>query len=227
MLGETVAQDETVGAALEAVVMGNRSTITLPESITTIKKYAFYKDTKIEDLQANGVTSIGTYAFYGCTSLALTSLPDSVTSIATSAFEGCTSLALTSLPENLKTLQQKAFYGCTALISIKSTSTTLGTIVLQAFQNCTALEKIDLMTSGAISAQVFQGCSNLNAVILRKTTGIITLGASSAFTSTPIASGTGYIYVPSDLLETYKAATNWSKYSAQFRAIEDYPDICG
>lgn len=226
-LEETVAQDESIGVALKAVVEGKTSEITLPDSITSIKKYAFYKDTIITDLQANSVTSIGTYAFYGCTSLALTSLPDGVTTITPSAFEGCTSLALTSLPNSLTAINGKAFYGCTALKSIKSTSTRLGTMAIQVFQNCTALEKLDFMTVGAISAQVFQGCSNLNTVILRKTSGVVTLGASSAFTGTPIADGTGYIYVPSALLATYQAATNWSKHSAQIRAIEDYPDVCG
>jgi len=39
------------------------------------------------------VTTIGKYAFYGCTTLASTVIPDSVTSIGRSAFSGCTSLA--------------------------------------------------------------------------------------------------------------------------------------
>jgi hypothetical protein len=43
----------------------------------------------------------------------------------------------------------------------------------------------------------------------------------------------GYIYVPKALLsdedETmdYRRATNWSTFASQFRAIEDYPEICG
>lgn len=35
-------------------------------------------------------------------------------------------------------------------------------------------------------------------------------------------SGTGYIYVPRALVDTYKAATNWSTIADQFRALEDY-----
>jgi hypothetical protein len=42
-----------------------------------------------------------------------------------------------------------------------------------------------------------------------------------------VANGTGYIYVPAALIEDYKAATNWSLYADQFRAIEDYPEITG
>jgi hypothetical protein len=39
---------------------------------------------------------------------------------------------------------------------------------------------------------------------------------------TRIEKGTGYIYVPADLVDSYKAATNWSTFAAQFRALEDY-----
>ena len=44
-------------------------------------------------------------------------------------------------------------------------------------------------------------------------------------TNTPIVDGTGYIYVPANLLEDYKSATNWVTYADQFRAIEDHPEV--
>lgn len=43
-----------------------------------------------------------------------------------------------------------------------------------------------------------------------------------AFNNTPIALGTGYIYVPRAFIDSYKAAENWSTYASQFRALEDY-----
>lgn len=78
-----------------------------------------------------------------------------------------------------------------------------------------------------ILAQTFIGCSALETLILRGDTTVTTLGATSAFTGTPIESGTGYIYVPSALLDDYKDETNWATYADQFRAIEDYPEITG
>ena len=79
----------------------------------------------------------------------------------------------------------------------------------------------------SIGTYAFYSCSALVTVILRYTDAVCTLAGTNAFTSTPIASGTGYIYVPSALIDSYKAATNWSTYADQIRAIEDYPDICG
>lgn len=95
------------------------------------------------------------------------------------------------------------------------------------FGRCTALKKIDLpVFDGAIYAGTFLYCSSLKALILRSQT-MATLSASGAFNNSAIhtnsaGGGTGYIYVPSALLNTYKTAKNWSQYSNSFRAIEDY-----
>ena len=74
----------------------------------------------------------------------------------------------------------------------------------------------------SIANYAFHKCLAMSALILRNTDGICSLIKANAFDSTPITSGTGYIYVPSALIEQYKAATNWSTYASQFRALEDY-----
>jgi hypothetical protein len=90
------------------------------------------------------------------------------------------------------------------------------------FYYCNALTTVDVKT-GQVNVNAFNSCSSLTALVLRKTT-MATLSNTNAFTGTPIASGTGYIYVPRDLITTYEAATNWSTYAGQFRALEDYTD---
>ena len=102
----------------------------------------------------------------------------------------------------------------------------LGASALGSFYVCSNLEKIDFDVLEEMKDADFYRCSALTAVIIRSPA-VCTMSDSNAFKSTPIASGTGYIYVPAALVDSYKAATNWTKYANQIRAIEDYPDICG
>jgi hypothetical protein len=92
---------------------------------------------------------------------------------------------------------------------------------------CQKLEYADCGQVGNLPAQTFASSTALKTLILRKTSGICTLSNTNAVSGSGIGKGTGYVYVPAALIDTYKTATNWSNYAAQFRAIEDYPDICG
>ena len=106
-------------------------------------------------------------------------------------------------------------------ISVYS-SDTLTTVGDYAFYKATSLTKAELAAVSSIGAYAFNGCTALNMLILRNAT-MVTLG-SNALASSAIASGTGYVYVPSALVDTYKADSAWSTYAAQIRAIEDYPE---
>lgn len=89
--------------------------------------------------------------------------------------------------------------------------------------NAGNLVKCDLGEDlSALPSQAFYGTSKLAALILRHK-GIASLG-TDAFKNSAIASGTGYVYVPSAQVEAYKADSAWSTYANQIRAIEDYPD---
>jgi hypothetical protein len=88
----------------------------------------------------------------------------------------------------------------------------------------TQLAGLDFAKVTHIAEFAFAYSYFLETLILRGDT-VCTLSATNAFTSTKIASKTGYIYVPRALVDSYKVETNWSGY--QFRAIEDYPEICG
>lgn len=127
------------------------------------------------------------------------------------------------LPEATGTANY-AIANCTYLENVylpKATSLTQ-----YSFQNCTKLQRLDFPLVKSISNDVFSGCSKLVTLILRSSV-MCTLSNADSFTNTPIAKETGYIYVPAELVDTYKAATNWATYADQIRAIEDYPDICG
>ena len=63
--------------------------------------YTFYIDGETiegELIIPDDVTSVGDYAFAGCTGLTSVIIPDSVTSIGSSAFSGCTSLESITIP---------------------------------------------------------------------------------------------------------------------------------
>lgn len=66
----------------------------------------------------------------------------------------------------------------------------------------------------------WDGMTALKALILRNTSKISPL--RNTFYTCGITNGTGYIYVPASLMDSYKSATNWSTYADQFRALEDY-----
>jgi hypothetical protein len=87
------------------------------------------------------------------------------------------------------------------------------------------IEKVWLPKAKTIPYKCFDGCKSFVALILRADN-VIPLGNTNAFTNSTVATGTGFIYVPSALVDSYKAATNWITYANQIRAIEDYPDIC-
>ena len=117
-----------------------------------------------------------------------------------------------------------AFSGCLALTEVNLPEAT--SIKANAFSGCTALTEVNLPLTTNIKANAFSNCAKLAAFILRGET-VCTLANSNAFQNSPIKNGTGYIYVPRALVDSYKVATNWSTYAAQFRAIEDYPEITG
>lgn len=125
---------------------------------------------------------------------------------------------------NLTRIGTHTFRACTQLTKINAPKVTyLGSY---CFYTCSKLAKVDFPVLATIDTYCFAYCSALTAVIMRSST-VVTLVNSSAFNNSAVAKGTGFIYVPASLVDSYKSASNWSTYANQIRAIEDYPDICG
>ena len=76
----------------------------------------------------NTLTSIGSLAFYNCSSLTSVIIPSSVTSIGGSAFRGCNSLTSVTIPSGVTSIDDSAFYDCSSLTSITVEATTPPTL---------------------------------------------------------------------------------------------------
>ncbi len=89
--------------------------INLPSTLIIIGKQAFYK-TKITSLIVpDGVTSIQSYSFYGCTALNTVVFGKRVNHIDESAFYNCSSITEIVIPETISRLGDYSFRGCTSL----------------------------------------------------------------------------------------------------------------
>lgn len=152
---------------------------------------------------------------------------ENVTALASYAFANCINLTELHTP-NVSTFGMMAVTETKITEFIITTTSNTRIVGSQAFKNNTLMSKFDVNNLYILSgASAFNGCKVLDTLIIRNTDTAAKLSTTSAFTGTPIKTGTGYIYVPAAMVETYKAATNWSAYADQIRAIEDYPKITG
>ena len=106
----------------------------------------------------DSVTTIGNYAFSGCSSLTSVNIPNSVTTIGEYAFRDCSSLTSVTIPNSVTTIGKSAFHGCSALISvtIPNSVTTIGD---DAFSGCTSLTSVNIPNSvTTIGSSAFSGC---------------------------------------------------------------------
>ncbi|MCD7887367.1 MAG: leucine-rich repeat protein, partial [Clostridiales bacterium] len=115
------------------------TSVAIEDGVTSIGKYAFYGCTSLTSVTiSDSVISIGSYVFHGCTSLTSVTIPGSVTSIGSYAFYNCTSLTSVTIPNGVSSVSSYMFYGCTELISV-SIGKSVASISSYAFYNCTSL----------------------------------------------------------------------------------------
>ena len=213
--GDTSIEDGLVSHTLSMAEYAN-------DRVTSIGYGSFYGCSKLTKVLMPKVTSIDGYAFYKCTSLTHIDAP-----LIKSA--GSYAFSYTKLPNIyfplLETISTYTFSEITIPFTVYLPS--LKTAGNSSFRNSKGLISADLPVCAKVDNLCFYYANGLKTLILRKSDAICTLQNTNAFTGTEIAKGTGYIYVPKNLLEQYAQATNWSTFATQFRAIEDYPEICG
>ncbi len=109
----------------------------------------------------DGLTRIGSLAFFECANVTAVVLPDSVETIGQYAFAYCENLALLDLSNDLKTIGRNAFYFCEALISVRLPEG-LQSIGMQAFYHCIHLTSLMIpATVQEMGVSVFAYCYDL------------------------------------------------------------------
>jgi len=118
------------------------TTLEIPETVTSIGNYAFYGCSGLTSVTIpNSVTSIGGYAFSGCSGLESITIGNSVTSIGDGAFSLCSSLTSVTIPNSVTSIGIAAFYGCSGLtsVTIPNSVTSIGGY---AFSGCSGLTSV-------------------------------------------------------------------------------------
>ena len=165
--------------------MTKLTSVTLPNSVTSVGNAAFYECSGLTSPVYNshsfaymptsyqgdyvipeGIKQIAGAAFRDCSSLTSITIPNSVTSIGESAFRGCSSLTSVTTGNGLTSIGDFAFYECSSLTSV-TTGNGLTSIGDWAFNGCSSLTSV---TTGngltSIGDYTFEGCSSLTSITI-------------------------------------------------------------
>ncbi len=181
----------------------------------------FIQGTLTEVVNSDITTMGQTNLFYRCASLVNVELPNAEGNCPEYAFYFTTGLETCKLPKVTR-LKNSCFMGSGL---IEGDFSAVSVLESGAFRSCSRLQRLELPNLQSIlSYNNFLNCTSLTTLVLSGQT-MAALDSDSALDGTPIAAGTGYIYVPSALLSAYQQDSVWNTFAAQFRAIEDYPDV--
>lgn len=142
----------------------------------------------------DGVTSIGSYAFYDCDNLTSVTISNSVITIGTLAFAWNDSLTSVTIGNSLTTICDGAFWGCTSLTNVilPDGATSIGDSAFRACNNLTSATIPDSVTS--IGDCAFRDCGSLTSVTIPDS--IISIGYSVFYCCESLKS----VEIPDDVI---------------------------
>ena len=164
--------------------------------------------------------TIGSLAFQNCSNLVNLSLP-MCKNILSNTFQDCRSLESLDLPV-CEYVGFSAFQNCLHLSSISLPMCRF----IETFgfsgvgRSCSEMMSVNLPVCEYIGDYAFWWARKLNAITLGSNK-VCDIEGSDIFATTPIGEGTGSIYVPASLVDAYKSALYWSRYSSRIFPISE------
>ena len=213
--------------------------------VTGISDGAFMQEKITAVFLPNSITSIGAWAFCGCTKLLYVDMPSTVTHMGIEAFEGCFRLASIKIPKSITELSAGVFANCSALTDM-TLPNSLETIGSSAFANCSGLQRLVIpgsvmeIDSGAFDRCIglkkiefrqdvlpkmntpFEGCTGLEAVYYP---GTLMAWCRTDFDANPLRQGK-HLYVDGELIQGQFQTPKGLKRIGK-RIMEGNADITG
>lgn len=118
--------------------------LVIPDEVTSIGAYAFWGCTNLTSVTIpSGVTSINGFAFSGCSNITSVSIPNTVKNLSYDVFQNCSNLTTVTIPNGITSISSRLFDGCSNLTSINIPES-VTSIESGAFNNCTALTRVEI-----------------------------------------------------------------------------------
>ena len=159
---------------------GDITSITIPESITDIYEYVFYRCSKLTSITVDEKNTVfksvdgilyskdgKTLMSYPVAKTATSfTIPSSVETVGEAAFRACKNLTSVTIPDSVKTILNNAFKDCSGLTGV-TIPNSVNTIGGGAFEKCTGLTEIIIPDSVQLIGQAaFCDCDNLERITL-------------------------------------------------------------
>ena len=193
---------------------GNVKIVNLSNSASFVASSLFLSNSVLQTINLPNCKYVGESAFWRCSLLSQISLPV-CEYIRMSAFDGCSSLSQVNLPV-CSYISYNAFYSCRNLAQVSLPRCEY--IETTAFNRCTLLTQVILPVCSHLGERVFYDINHSSFSLTLGYSGICTLEGKLVYDG--IISNLS-IFVPASLVDTYKSATNWSKYSSRIFPISE------
>jgi hypothetical protein len=211
----------------------------LNNSASFVHRNVFEDDDNLLTVNLPNASYVGSEAFKLCDGLTRVNLPVCEI-IYSTAFQNCSSLSEVSLPV-CRSIENNAFYACRDLRSINLPAcnivqsgtfqycSSLSEVNLPAcnslgnsvFAYCSSLSVVNLPVCNSLGNYVFANCSSLTSLTIGTKTYIIPSYQNRIFSNaTNMLTGSGSIYVASDMYSRWIVASGWSSLSSRFVSVD-------